>query len=1780
MRLFTKLWTTLLLLCVAGVVNAAKEYEIDQKFTGLADLVTSGQLFSIVNETDAKGLCFGFGDAEQNMYYETYADMASSKSYTFKLENAVGDDVAGYYYLRPYKPDGTLNNVWGWGGYFNSQPADGWCDFCLGLDNKNGQDLKNGAVWAIEASDGKFALKNVGTGKYLKDAAPAKYDAATYFTFCTLKEKVSTDPLAEQKDALEAAIAKGKMYNAIAYTEATFAAVGTAVSAGETALAAADATAESLTAATKAITDAIAALALKDGYSDLTAANFFEWDSATAPTTSKATGCDFSLFTATGMVYGNSSVALLTFADLSAYDKLVVAAASGTPRILLNRDVNEGQWSETEAESHLIDNTKGGWSAKYFTTENGVTTVDLKQLVADKGFAHLHSIKGSGNVTVSGLYLYKEAVAGDVLPIDIQFGADYNSNKVQDYVSTWTATKNGKTWTIVNFNNNNNGWNSIKCGRKNTASVASIASPAIDAAVKYYVITLAAASNVNSAKLTLMNGEDKVGEDIDITEKFVAGEVTVPVEGQKGYSYVLTIDNASASKNGSVEITKITLAAEVKEPVHIANTAETAYTVAKAVELINAGDALDETVFVKGIVSKVDGFNDTYKSITYWISEDGKTEGQQFECYGGKGIAGADFASVDDVKVGATVIVKGTMTKYGEVYEFTKNNELVSYVAPVDPNNFTAKIVNADLTGNDGWDTTGTKGYHSVGGVVTAGNNAQFDFKQTIANLPAGKYKVTAQAAYRYSGGEDTEAAAIAAGTETKFAKLYATVGKKSAEALVQNRYDGISETNLLGSADGVSVVNEKYVPNSTAAVKAWFTAGKYVNELEFNVPADGDVTIGIVKTAQPEAGDYTVIGPWTLTRIGDADPEPQPSWVAPTIAGEDPVNGGQYKVMNVGSGKYLAMGKAWFSWATTAIVAEDGFVATFTGDASSFTLTNNDNKKFVFTSGNDIQGDAMHADGGNATNYGLTQLPNGNYRIHDAGGNAESKCWGYNSDFHATGIVAHADATAAGWNCEWIFVGDNAANLFNAKTALYNALLYAAENDVDTDEASAVYAKADATVDELKAAADKLTHETNFAVNTANAVEGADMTYTIVNPSFETGTTKGWTYEASNDHGAKENSNGTYTMTNCDGKYLFNIWSSGNAISQVVEDLPNGTYKLSAVIATDNGQKVQINANDKNIQVDAVDKGTGVKGEVEFTVLDNKATIGAEGVNKYWYKVDDFRLTFVKGFDLTGLVAAYEEALAAAQAVTGKMNADVKKALDAAIAAEVDKTKVEALTAATSALNEATAAAKASVEAYTKAGNVLPKMKELTESTNVYTEAAYTEYYGQWVSKFDAKTLTTDEANALQDPFLTTGWHAAITCDNFLLSAWDTNPDFQDAPYYINTWSTEGNNDGSDFKVPFFEYWTSDGNSLGEKTLTATMNNQEAGEYDVTALVRVRIKNGVEAPAFGITMQANEGEAVNVVGDQVGTSQMYLKEVKAVGTVGEDGVLKIKFIVAADNNISWLSFKNVMFTKKAIEVAHTWNFTKWSEATVANLKAEAAKVTVSADPDKEGNTMCVDNDAIWTDHEKKPGTTCDTYNASKDNCFWYIGGEAEPTANGEAIAEFKGLQFDATYGASRALAIAVNYPSTTLGTYNGPAYLWFGGKNQTILTIKNVKPGTLIKMGVESHKSSDARGVQLLIGETVLKDADGNDVAAPKEYTEQTWQVPAGESAVDVIVKNTNGCHIYYIDAEIDTTATAITAVKNNNLLNGTIYNLNGQKMEKAQKGLYIINGKKVVVK
>ena len=81
--------------------------------------------------------------------------------------------------------------------------------------------------------------------------------------------------------------------------------------------------------------------------------------------------------------------------------------------------------------------------------------------------------------------------------------------------------------------------------------------------------------------------------------------------------------------------------------------------------------------YVKGKIYKIDSYNATYKSITYWISDDDGTT-TQLQVYSGKGLNGADFSAKEDLTVGQTVTVKGALKKYGTTYEFDKSNQIVS----------------------------------------------------------------------------------------------------------------------------------------------------------------------------------------------------------------------------------------------------------------------------------------------------------------------------------------------------------------------------------------------------------------------------------------------------------------------------------------------------------------------------------------------------------------------------------------------------------------------------------------------------------------------------------------------------------------------------------------------------------------------------------------------------------------------------------------------------------------------------------------------------------------------------------------------------------------------------------------------------------------------------------------------------------------------------------------------------------------------------------------------
>jgi hypothetical protein len=183
-RTFGKRYAAKVLEVMSNSGDYNKSVVIDQRFTGdVSELI--GQHFAVVDEAENKAFYGAGADALGYDIFDTAFDDFATEGYLFKVVK-VGRGNG----LKLINTDGedylVDNNI----AYLNSQAVTGNCCFVNGLNNQRGYEIANGAVWKLEYEDGKgWAMKNGGTGKYLKDpTSPAKYDEPTYFTFCTLKE--------------------------------------------------------------------------------------------------------------------------------------------------------------------------------------------------------------------------------------------------------------------------------------------------------------------------------------------------------------------------------------------------------------------------------------------------------------------------------------------------------------------------------------------------------------------------------------------------------------------------------------------------------------------------------------------------------------------------------------------------------------------------------------------------------------------------------------------------------------------------------------------------------------------------------------------------------------------------------------------------------------------------------------------------------------------------------------------------------------------------------------------------------------------------------------------------------------------------------------------------------------------------------------------------------------------------------------------------------------------------------------------------------------------------------------------------------------------------------------------------------------------------------------------------------------------------------------------------------------------------------------------------------
>ena len=139
---------------------------------------------------------------------------------------------------------------------------------------------------------------------------------------------------------------------------------------------------------------------------------------------------------------------------------------------------------------------------------------------------------------------------------------DGNDNSVGSYTATWTATIDGFSWTLVNFNNNSNKWAYVKCGRKNNASIGTITTnSAIDKKIGLVLIDVLfkKASEVNSIKLEVSSSADfsTISETVELAD-ITNGEKTFTINTPIANAYYrLTFDCASGADNGIVTLNKV-----------------------------------------------------------------------------------------------------------------------------------------------------------------------------------------------------------------------------------------------------------------------------------------------------------------------------------------------------------------------------------------------------------------------------------------------------------------------------------------------------------------------------------------------------------------------------------------------------------------------------------------------------------------------------------------------------------------------------------------------------------------------------------------------------------------------------------------------------------------------------------------------------------------------------------------------------------------------------------------------------------------------------------------------------------------------------------------------------------------------------------------------------------------------------------------------------------------------------------------------------------------------
>lgn len=649
------------------------------------------------------------------------------------------------------------------------------------------------------------------------------------------------------------------------------------------------------------------------------------------------------------------------------------------------------------------------------------------------------------------------------------------------------------------------------------------------------------------------------------------------------------------------------------------------------------------------------------------------------------------------------------------------------------------------------------------------------------------------------------------------------------------------------------------------------------------------------------------------------------------------------------------------------------------------------------------------------------------------------------------------------------------------------------------------------------------------------------DVTGYITNPGFEYRDMSGWTVSPEGYFGTQNNDQAFKV-----GGYYAEKWQQTGALpagsmSQTLTNLPAGFYKLTANVG---GNGAYINLNGKTSQwTGDKDYTVGyVLGENEDLIITAGKT--AEGTAN-WIHFDNFKLQFCGD-----VAAALTTLLAQVSEYSGVIPSMAYNTL---------KTNVALYDKPYSDVDELLAAIDA-VQALYDAADLL---KDSYAVFNALKEKANTLQAVANDNKTANSTLATAISNAGTDVEDCTTVDAINTVTSTLKAAMTTyvfaaNPKGDGAKFdctflmknpdlsIFNAWTSVNDVDGwySDMEDgnkntqksdgvacvkgnAFFEYWSATAKDNNQFALYNKVENLPAGTYTINCYALANANGVAGATTSAIYFYANDTQ-----GSLVSADVLTEQTISFVNSTDQD--VKIGLKALTGNQFRWMGIGYVeLYKVPSVEVTI-------DEDVAYNPESVAGKVTLKR-----------------------------TLSTEKWNTFvvpFQITNEELKTAFGEGVlvAEYSesadGNNSTVNFNKMATPAIMPNVPVLLQ-----PASV--ASDNTYVFENRTVAAGEAKKAGVNfDFVGTYAASTTVATGDYFI----GNN---------QLWK-----STGATTIKGTRA----YIKAKsvaevrmlIDGEETAIEAIDATIVNNGKLYNLNGQEVKNAQKGIFIQNGKKVVLK